>query len=378
MTRISMLGAPILAAGLAVVAAGLTVSHPAMAQQEFHVGVVASVTGPFASPTKDTFDGFYAWEKTRGLPGKKIVLEILDDETNPVNSANAFRKLAGEPQIQLIIQNTNSSSALASKSFASEYKVPIITGGGLDALGIPPNPWMFKVAPSSSDSLRALAVYIQKKGYKRVAHIYGTDAYGQNEHAIIDGFAAQYGYTMVAEESFAIDDTNFTAQWAKIKAANPDIVYSSASGRGAILSFKTYKQLGVTAPLAASAAGVGAAFFQAIGGAKEADGMLSPTQRGTFAVTTGPSAQYYAALEKELGHTPVYFQVFGYDIGLILEAAVANSDGTRQGLRDALEKLKDLPCINGPVTYTPENHTGNDYRAVAMGILKDGVMVPVE
>jgi branched-chain amino acid transport system substrate-binding protein len=373
MRRISVFAAGAFAVTVAIATAG-----PAMAQQEFHVGVVASVTGAFASPVKDTFDGFYAWEKSRGLPGKKIVLTILDDETNPVNSANAFRKLAGDPAIQLIIQNTNSSSALATKSFASEYKVPIITGGGLDALGIPPNPWMFKVAPSSTDSLRALAVYIQKKGYKRIAHIYGTDAYGQNEHDIIDKFASEYGYTMVARESFAIDDTNFTAQWAKIRAAKPDLIYSSASGRAAILSFKTYKQFGIAIPLAASAAGVGAAFFQAIGGAKQADGMLSPSQRGTFAVTTGPSAEYYAALQKALGHPPIYFNVFGYDIGLILEAAVKNSDGTRQGLRDALEKLKDLPCINGPVTYTPQNHTGNDFRAVAMGVLKDGVMVPAE
>jgi branched-chain amino acid transport system substrate-binding protein len=362
----------------AALAVGVAAASPAMAQQEFHIGVVASVTGAFASPVKDTFDGFYAWEKTRGLPGKKIVLTILDDETNPVNSANAFRKLAGDPAIQLIIQNTNSSSALATKSFASEYKVPIITGGGLDALGIPPNPWMFKVAPSSTDSLRALAVYIKKKGYKRIAHIYGTDAYGQNEHAIIDGFASEYGYTMVAEESFAIDDTNFTAQWAKIRAANPDLIYSSASGRAAILSFKTYKQFGIKTPFAASAAGVGAAFFKAIGGPQAADGMLSPSQRGTFAVTTGPSAVYYAALQKALGHPPIYFNVFGYDIGLILEAAVKGSDGSRQGLRDALEKLKDLPCINGPVTYTPQNHTGNDYRAVAMGVLKNGVTVPAE
>jgi branched-chain amino acid transport system substrate-binding protein len=362
-----------------VTAAAIAVSPaPSLAQQEFHVGVVASVTGPFASPTKDTFDGFYAWEKTRGLPDKKIELTILDDETNPVNSANAFRKLAGDPTIKLIIQNTNSSSALATKSFASEYKVPIITGGGIDALGFPPNPWMFKVAPSTDDSLRALAEYIKKKGYTRIAHLYGTDAYGQNDHEVLDKYASHYGYTMVAEVSFAIDDTNFTAQWARIKAANPDLIYSSASGRAAILSFKTYKEFGIKAPLATTAAGVGAAFFKGIGGAKLADGLLSPTQRGTFAVTTGPSAQYYAALQKALGHTPVYFNVFGYDIGLIMEAAVAHSDGSRQGLRDALEKLKDLPCINGPVTYTPQNHTGNDYRAVAMGVLKDGIMVPVE
>ena len=41
---------------------------------------------------------------------------------------------------------------MAAKSFASEYKVPIISGGGPDALGSPPNPWMFKVAPATAIS----------------------------------------------------------------------------------------------------------------------------------------------------------------------------------------------------------------------------------
>jgi branched-chain amino acid transport system substrate-binding protein len=99
---------------------------------EFRIGVVASVTGPFAAPTKDTFDGFNAWIKQRGL-GRKIVLQTLDDETNPVNAANAFRRLASDPQIALIYLFINSNSAMAAKSFASEFKVPIITGGGADA-----------------------------------------------------------------------------------------------------------------------------------------------------------------------------------------------------------------------------------------------------
>ena len=120
-------------------------------EPEFHIGVAASVTGPFAAPTKDTFDGFDAWMKVHGLAGKKIVLQTLDDETNPVNAANAFRKLASDPQTSLIYLFINSNSAMAAKSFASEFKVPIITGGGTDVLGIPADPWMFKVAPSNLD-----------------------------------------------------------------------------------------------------------------------------------------------------------------------------------------------------------------------------------
>ena len=148
--------------------------------------MVASVTGPFAAPTKDTFDGFNAWMKQHGLPGKKIVLQTLDDETNPVNAANAFRRLASDPQVALIYLFINSNSAMAAKSFASEFKVPIITGGGADALGIPADPWMFKVAPSNRDYMIALSEYIKRKGYTKVAHLYSTDTFGQYDHSNLD------------------------------------------------------------------------------------------------------------------------------------------------------------------------------------------------
>ena len=80
------------------------------------------------------------------------------------------------------------------------------------------------------------------------------------------------------------------------------------------------------------------------------------------------SAQYYAELKEGLGgRTPVFFNVFGFDVGLITAAAVTQSDGSRQGIRDALEKLKDLPAINGPVTYTTQDHTGQDSRSITLG-----------
>lgn len=348
-------------------------------EPEFHIGVVASVTGPFAAPTKDTFDGFNAWMKQHGLPGRKIVLQTLDDETNPVNAANAFRKLASDPRTALIYLFINSNSAMAAKSFASEFKVPIITGGGADTLGIPPDPWMFKVAPANRDYMIALSEYIKRKGYTKIAHLYSTDTFGQYDHTNLEKLAPQYGFKLVANESFAIDDTSFNAQLTRIRAANPDLIYSSASGRAAILSFKQYKQLGMTTPLVATGAAISEAFFKAIGGPSDADGLMMMTQRGSLSTGLGgDSAKYYAELKNDLGRTPVFFNVFGFDVGLITAAAVANSDGSRQGIRDALEKLHDMPAINGPVTYTAQDHTGQDARSIAIGRLQNGKPVPAD
>lgn len=363
----------------AVLALALGVSlgaTPASAESDFKIGIVASLSGPFASAGKDTMDGFNAWVKAHGLPGKKIVLETLDDETNPVHASNAFRRLANDPNVKLIYLFIPSSSALAVKSLASEFKVPIVSGGAADTLGVPADPYLFKVAPAVHDFMIVLCDYAKKHNLKKIAMMNATDAYGQSQAANIKELAPKYGLTVVADETFSVDDTSFNAQLTRIRASNPDVIFNGASGRAAILSFKQMKQMSFKQPIIVSQAFIGKAFYDAIGGQKEADGLLLPIQLGSFGPAVGgDTARLYTEMEKALGRAPVYFNTFGYDVGIITAAAVGHSDGTRQGIRDALDKIKDLPGVNGPVTYTPQDHTGQNFRSIGMGKLAGGKAV---
>ena len=358
------------AAALAVLGAAL----PAHAQTPFKVGVVMSLSGGFVAAAKDTMDGLEAWEKARGgLPGKKLVYEKLDDETNPVSASNAFRRLAGEADVNLIYLFINSSAALAVKTLASEFKIPIVSGGAADSLGNPPDPWLFKVAPGVHDFMTVLAQFAQKKGYKKVALLNMTDAFGQAEVKYFREEAPKYGIEIVVAETMGVEDTNVNAQVTKIRAANPDMIYNGAASRAAIISYKQFKQLGIKTPLVVTQAAISKAFFDAIGGPQEADGLLTPIQLGNFGPSAGgDSAKLYGELEKAMGRTPPYFATFGFDVGLITDAAVKNSDGSRQGLRDALEKIKDLPGLNGPITYSAADHTGQNFKSIAIGRLDGG------
>jgi branched-chain amino acid transport system substrate-binding protein len=357
----------------------MLIAGPAAAQTDFKIGVVASLSGAFASAATDENAGVLAWVKAQGLPGRKIVFETLDDETNPVNAINAFRRVASDPSVMLIYALTNSNSAMAIKSIASEFKVPIISSGAVEALGVPADPWLFKVAPGPRDMMVVLCEYAQKKGYKRLASLHSKDAFGQAEEGYLRELAPKYGLDLVAVEEFNPEDTNFTAQIVNLKAANPQLIYNGATGRPAILTFKLIHQLQITAPVAVQQAAVSKALFDAIGGPDAADGLLTPSQIGAFGtVIGGDTARLYTELQQALGRTPVYLNTFGYDVGLITYAAVENSDGTRQGIRDAMEKLKDLPGVNGPITFSPQNHTGQDYRSLTMAKLEKGVLVPAD
>ena len=365
-TMLSVLGGLLLAA----------VAFVAQAQQEFKIGVVASLSGGFAAAAKDTIDGWEAWQKARGLPGRKIVVQTLDDETNPVSASNAFRRIAGDPSVQLVYLFIPSNSVMAVKSLASEFKVPIIAGGAADAIGIPADPWLFKVAPAVRDFMTVLSQYAQKKGYKRIASLNSADAFGQAEIVNLKELAPKHGLTIVAAETFNVEDTNFNAQLTRIRSAKPDLIYDGGSGRAAILTWRAIHQMGLKQPLVVTQAAISKAFFDAIGSPAAADGLMTPMQTGVFGGAHAADAKLYAEMEKAIGRTPVYFNTFGFDVGLITEYAVKNSDGSRQGLRDALERIRDLPAVNGPVTYTKDDHTGQNYRSIIMGQLKNGKPVP--
>ncbi len=363
----------------ALLAALFVVVVPAAAQSDFKIGVVASLTGGFAAASTDENAGVQAWVKARGLQGRKIVFETLDDETNPVNAINAFRKVASDPSVSLIYALTNSNSAMAIKSIASEFKVPIISSGAVETLGVPADPWLFKIAPGPRDMMIVLCEYAKKKGYTRLASLHSKDAFGQAEETYIKELAPKYGLKLVDVEEFNTDDTNFTPQIVKVKAAEPQLIYNGATGRPGILTFKLIKQMQITAPVAVQQAAVSKALFDAIGGPDEANGVLTPSQIGAFGtVMGGDTAKLYTELQQALGRTPVYLNTFGYDVGLITEAAMKNSDGSRQGIRDAIEKLKDLPAVNGPVTFSPKDHTGQDYRSLTMAKLQHGVLTPAD
>src|SRR5690242_1989036 len=172
----------------------LLTSGPSQSQtKDFKIGLVASLTGNFAGPSADSVEGIKAWIKARGLPGRNVMFETLDDESNPVGASNAFRRLAANPDVAMIYAIVASSSVMAIKSLASEFKVPIISAGAADAIGIPADPWLFKVTPAVKDFMTVLAQYAKDNGYKRVAMLNGTDAFGQAEIAAMRELAPKMG-----------------------------------------------------------------------------------------------------------------------------------------------------------------------------------------
>lgn len=348
--------------------------------QTFKIGAICSLTGPAAGFGKPYCDGFEAylkyWNSRGGAAGKKVELLILDDETNGVTAVNAFRRLADNKDVSVVWLGISSNSVLAIKPLASEAKIPIVASGAADSIGVPADPYLFKVVPGAVDFIISILEWARKQGVKSVASINATDAYGQSEAARMKELAPKYGIRLVAQETFAVSDTNFTAQLVRIRSSKPDMVYSGATGGPAVLVYQQYKQLGLSAPIALSQGALNPAFFQAIGGMKAAEGILSPTNQGTLgAVIGGEAGKQYQLLVKWLGQSAMVFNTFGWDHGIITEWAIVNSDASRGGIRAALDRAKEVPGINGPFNFRPDYHVGQDARGLRVAVLLGGKFV---
>lgn len=350
--------------------------------EDFKIGALASLTGPAAAYSKDYSDGFniYAktWNARGGYKGRKIVVEILDDETNPVNAINAFRKLASDPKTTVIWTALGSQTALGIKAIASEFKVPVVSGGGVDQLGRPADPYFFKVSQGASEFMKGIVAYVKGKGYKTIATLNSTDAFGQSEAGIIKQVAEAAGIKVVAAETFANTDTNFNAQLIKIRNAKPDYLYNGSTGNPSILIYKQIKQLRIDIPMAVSLAALSQAFFTGIGGREQAEGIFGCIPTGSIAAELGGEVtRLYNECSAAIGKPALLFHTIGWDTALITEWAMNNSDGTRQGIRDALDRAKDVPAINGPFTFTPTDHIGQDIRGLVMAQYRGGKWVKV-
>jgi branched-chain amino acid transport system substrate-binding protein len=366
----------------ALIGLGLT-SFAARAQAQdnklIKIGAIGSVTGPGAPINKDFFDGFNAyisdWNR-RGAPeGRKVVMQSYDDQSTPVGAISAYRRLIEEPNIGVIWSAMNSSQGLGVKPLSTAPGIPIITPGAVDALAVPPAPYFFKTPPATRDWISTLLSWAKAHAITSIATIQATDAYGQTITEAVKELGPSYGVRVLASEVFATTDTNFTAQLINVRNVRPELVYTGGFGTPGILLFQQLRQLQLSMQVMLDQIVISKAFLAAESQAA-IEGVLTVVQLGALGEQVGgEGAKMYRQLSAVLGRPATIFNTVGWDTGTITEAAIKAAGLLPKDIRNGIEGLHNLPTINGPVSFSPTNHTGTDQRALRVAKFVSGRLV---
>jgi branched-chain amino acid transport system substrate-binding protein len=290
-------------------------------QAPIDLGLLTSITGAGAGLGIPERNGALLAEKTinakGGVNGRPIKIFVEDDGSNPEIALSKGNDLIHNKKVIAIIGPTLTASTVAVGSLTDPMKFPQIAFTGLGPPVELTRKCAFHVSPPQVLNAQASLEIARSLGARKVGVLYDS-GFGTVVMSFLRKINEQYGIKIVAEEKMEIGATDATAQAAKIKAAQPDIVFSIATSA---VPIRAIRQLQMKQPIVA----LGASSYEyvnAMGSA--ADNVLSPE----FLVGEDPLPQQSAFVElykREHGSLPKHFEAAGWDAVHIIADTIAKT-----------------------------------------------------
>lgn len=252
----------------AVVGAGITLS--VQAQQEIKIGVIYPLTGPGAAVGAELRSALelaadiinngapgisdLPFSSGKGLPnlkGSKIKLVFADHQANPQTGATEAERLITQEKVVALVGAYNSAVTATASQVAERAGIPFLNPESSSASLTQRNfKWFFRTTPHDDlfvhNAFEFLKDLEAKKGIKpgAIASLNENGLWGTETTKLQAKLAPEFKYSLVKQVVYPAKTTQLTSEVQTLKAANPKLVLQSSYTADAILSMKTYKELG--------------------------------------------------------------------------------------------------------------------------------------
>lgn len=348
-----------LAAALAVAA----MTGAAMAQDPIRIGALYNLTGGMSSLDGPSLKGAQLAVKqinaAGGLLGRPVELIAPDGRTDQQETAKNAQRVLSEGIVAGIGQS-DTTFVMAGAPLFQEAGIPFVTSGATH----PELPaWvgdnMFMTPFGDDDQSYAIADYAYDRlGARRV--VVWTDQSMDFTKALskffIERFTARGG-EIVAEDSFMMGDTDFSAQIARLAAVDPapDAVFVSAIPQEAGLSVKQIREAGLTLPIV-SGDGFDTELVTTVPGPELANDVYFSTH--TYRADDRPEVlKFIEDYKAEYGIEPENaFAPLGYDAMMLVADAITRAGSAEPAaIRAALAETRGFKGVTGEISYTRES-----------------------
>jgi branched-chain amino acid transport system substrate-binding protein len=242
----------------------------AQAQQEVKIAVIYPLTGAAASTGAELKNGaelaadivnngapgipnmpFAAGGGLPGLKGAHVRLIYADHQGNPQTGQTETERLITEEKVAAVFCCYFSNVTVTASQMAERRKIPFVasepTSPALTARGFR---YFFRTTPN--DALFITNFYDFLKDIKarkniditRIGVFNENTLFGTDTTKLETQLAQERGYNLVRAVNYPAKSTQLTSEVQSLKAADPQVVMQTSYLGDAILSMKTYKELG--------------------------------------------------------------------------------------------------------------------------------------
>ncbi len=199
------------------------------AAADLAIGVIAGLSGLGASYGAGIVQGaemaIREINAAGGINGRQVKLVVVDDATSPARSAVLMRRLVTS-SVDLIVGGWGSPQVVANMDIAEQAGVPyIVVGATSPRITDVHNKWTFRVIQNDAAMSEQLArILARDLGLKRIAVINDSNDYGTGNREVFVAALDRQGIKPAEVESYQSADKDFSAQLARIRAADPEAI----------------------------------------------------------------------------------------------------------------------------------------------------------
>lgn len=364
MTKRPFLRSALVGAAMLGAAAPASAADPGITDTEITIGLFAPMSGPLAAFGFDPLQAAKMWyeeiNKKGGIHGRKIKVIVEDDKCNPTEAVSVVKKLITVDKVFLVHGGSCTAAAVATQEFVTREKVPsVMLNAAGDGGVFPATRYMFGAFGGTQRTVGATIMEFaikQLKG-KRIAFIAHDDDFGNSNWSTAEAVAKRMGVQVVAIERIPPRINDVTAPMLKIRAANPDIVISTAYPAPAVLIAQKYAEYGMTKiPLVQAVQGVPipAVFAKNVGNPAALTNFYYGSPLNDL--TDGPKQRKWIDLYKKYypDRTPGAFMTYGLPSAMAITMALekVGKDLTREKFVDTMETISfDSGVVAGPIAF---------------------------
>jgi len=263
-------GAAVIAVGLAAAACGSSGTGAATGHAPLVLAGVVAFTGSSDFEAQNNEGGLYpaiyAINKAGGVLGHKLVYKAVDTKADPADALPAMQQAMATTSNLVLVAGPDTASAPALVPVLNSAKIPMTAVAGESVYNTNTLPYFWRLFPPDSANGTAMALWAQRKGYTRVAAVFGTDSGSQGDLPGVLASLKALNIKLVANVSLTPDQPTYSSSVRQVMASHPQVIMTESDATTAGTFFGELKQLGGLVPIIGTEATFTAPWLKAVGG----------------------------------------------------------------------------------------------------------------
>ena len=328
------------------------------------IGFLTTLSGPQAELGKAHLEGFQLGLEMRGgkLAGMPVDLEIADDKLNPEVGVEQARKFVDNDKVNFVTGVVFSNVTMAAYKPVVQSNTLFVNGfsGPSQLSGKDCNPYFFGAGVQNDSTYEAMGKYVSEQ--RNIKSVFMLAPNYQGGRDAITGFKRYYKGEVKGEIYTQLNQPDYSAEIAQVRAAKPDAVFFFYPGSMGITFVRQYADANLNIPIYSGFSveeltihAMGAAANGAYSSAVYNDDLDNPANQA-----------FVKSYRAKYDRRPSIYAALGYDVVTVIETAVKAAKGNLsdvQAMRAGLREAK-FDLVRGPMHFNTNQFPIQDFYLV--------------